>query len=164
MKTLYLISGTMGIGKTAVSHQLKINLPNSVFLDGDWCWDANPFQVTEETKKMVIHNICYLLNNFIRCSAYENVIFCWVMDNQTIIDGILKELHTGNCKVNKISLIADEITLRDRLNVDIAAGTRTADIIDRSISRMSMYHDLDTIKIDTSNKTVREIVDEIMML
>lgn len=86
------------------------------------------------------------------------------MDNQTIIDGILKELHTGNCKVNKISLIADEITLRDRLNVDIAAGTRTADIIDRSISRMSMYHDLDTIKIDTSNKTVREIVDEIMML
>ncbi len=29
---------------------------------------------------------------------------------------------------------------------------------------MSMYHDLDTIKIDTSNKTVREIVDEIMML
>ncbi len=164
MKTLYLISGTMGIGKTAVSHQLKINLPNSVFLDGDWCWDANPFQVTEETKKMVMHNICYLLNNFIRCSAYENVIFCWVMDNQTIIDDILKELHTENCKVNKISLITDEITLRDRLNVDIAAGTRTADIIDRSISRMSMYHDLDTIKIDTSNKTVREIVDEIMML
>lgn len=164
MKTLYLISGTMGIGKTAVSHQLKINLTNSVFLDGDWCWDANPFQVTEETKKMVMHNICYLLNNFIRCSAYENVIFCWVMDNQNIIDGILKKLHTGNCKVNKISLIADEINLRDRLNVDIAAGNRTADIIDRSISRMSMYHDLDTIKIDTSNKTVREIVDEIMML
>lgn len=164
MKTLYLISGTMGIGKTAVSHQLKINLPNSVFLDGDWCWDANPFQVTEETKKMVMHNICYLLNNFIRCSAYENVIFCWVMDKQTIIDDILKELHTENCKVNKISLITDEITLRDRLNVDIAAWNRTADIIDRSISRMSMYHDLDTIKIDTSNKTVREIVDEIMML
>ncbi len=129
MKTLYLISGTMGIGKTAVSHQLKINLPNSVFLDGDWCWDANPFQVTEETKKMVMHNICYLLNNFIRCSAYENVIFCWVMDKQTIIDDILKELHTENCKVNKISLITDEITLRDRLNVDIAAGNRTADIM-----------------------------------
>ena len=67
----------MGVGKTAVCQQLKSDLPNSVFLDGDWCWDANPFQVTNETKAMVTDNICYLLNNFLHCSAYENVIFCW---------------------------------------------------------------------------------------
>ena len=79
MKTLYLIGGTMGVGKTAVSQQLKHDLPNAVFLDGDWCWDASPFQVTEETKAMVTENICYLLNQFLHCSAYENVIFCWVM-------------------------------------------------------------------------------------
>ena len=53
MKTLYLIGGTMGVGKTTVSQQLKKDLINSVFLDGDWCWDSSPFQVTEETKKMV---------------------------------------------------------------------------------------------------------------
>ena len=40
MKTLYLIGGTMGVGKTTVSQQLKKDLANSVFLDGDWCWDA----------------------------------------------------------------------------------------------------------------------------
>ena len=56
-KMLYLIGGTMGVGKTAVSKQLQKDLPNSVFLDGDWCWDAHPFQVTEETKAMVIDNI-----------------------------------------------------------------------------------------------------------
>ena len=50
MKTLYMIGGTMGVGKTTVCQQLKQDLPNSVFLDGDWCWDASPFQVTEETK------------------------------------------------------------------------------------------------------------------
>ena len=55
----------MGVGKTAVSQQLKSDLSNSVFLDGDWCWDANPFQVTNETKAMVTDNICYLLNNFL---------------------------------------------------------------------------------------------------
>ena len=49
MKTLYMIGGTMGVGKTTVCQQLKQDLPNSVFLDGDWCWDANPFQVTDET-------------------------------------------------------------------------------------------------------------------
>ena len=65
MKTLYLIGGTMGVGKTTVSQQLKKDLANSVFLDGDWCWDADPFQVTDETKEMVMDNICYLLNNFL---------------------------------------------------------------------------------------------------
>ena len=164
MKTLYIIGGTMGVGKTTVSQQLKKDLNNSVFLDGDRCWDASPFQVTEETKEMVIHNICYLLNSFLHCSAYENVIFCWVMHEQSIIDDIIKELDTENCKVKKISLIADESSLRDRLTVDITCGIRTTDIIDRSVRRISMYQALDTVKIDTSDKTVREITDEIMLL
>lgn len=67
MKTIYLIGGTMGVGKTTVSQQLKKVLPNSVFLDGDWCWDADPFQVIEETKAMVMRNICFLLNSFLHC-------------------------------------------------------------------------------------------------
>ena len=70
MKNLYIIGGTMGVGKTAVSQQLKSDLSNSVFLDGDWCWDANPFQVTNETKAMVTDNIYYLLNN--DCSMTKN--------------------------------------------------------------------------------------------
>lgn len=86
MKNLYLIGGTMGVGKTTLGQQLKRDLPNSVFLDGDVCWDSDPFQVTEETKSMVVDNICYLLNNFLRCSAYDNVIFCWVMENKLLRD------------------------------------------------------------------------------
>lgn len=31
MKTLYLIGGTMGVGKTIISRQLKKDLHNSVF-------------------------------------------------------------------------------------------------------------------------------------
>ena len=73
MKNLYIVGGTMGVGKTSVCQQLKKILPNSVFLDGDWCWDADPFQVTDETKAMVTDNIRYLLNNFLHCTAYENV-------------------------------------------------------------------------------------------
>lgn len=46
----------MGVGKTTVSQNLKIKLRNSVLLDGDWCWDMHPFQVTEETKNMVINS------------------------------------------------------------------------------------------------------------
>lgn len=115
MKYIYIIGGTMGVGKTTTCQSLKNKLPNSVFLDGDWCWDMHPFQVTQETKKMVMENICFLLNQFIRCSAYENIIFCWVMHEQAIIDEILLKLETGNCLVRTISLICDaDILVRVR--------------------------------------------------
>ena len=59
MKKLILIGGTMGVGKTATSSLLKQKLNQSVFLDGDWCWDMHPFVVNRETKAMVMNNIVY---------------------------------------------------------------------------------------------------------
>ena len=164
MKTLYMIGGTMGVGKTTVCQQLKQDLPNSVFLDGDWCWDSSPFRVTDETKTMVTNNICYLLNNFLRCSAYENIIFCWVLHEQSIIDSILEKLDTQNCEVKCISLVADEKTLRERLVMDVVRGIRSEDVIERSIARISMYQALNTIKIDTTAKNIATIVNEIRQL
>jgi shikimate kinase len=164
MKTLYIIGGTMGVGKTAVSQQLKLDLLNSVLLDGDWCWDASPFQVTDETKAMVTDNICYLLNNFLHCSVYENVIFCWVMHQQSIIDSITEKLDTQNCAVKCISLIANETNLRRRLTEDVESGIRSEDVVERSIARIPMYQTLNTIKIDTNEKTVAMIANEIKRL
>lgn len=164
MKTLYLIGGTMGVGKTTVSQQLKMQLDNSVFLDGDWCWDAHPFQVTEETKEMVLNNICTILNNFLQCSVYENIIFCWVMHEQSIIDTILARLNLADCRVIPISLICSKEKLVQRLEQDVAAGVRTDDVIQRSIDRIGLYQNLNTIKIDTSDKSVAAIVKEIAAL
>ena len=164
MKKLYIIGGTMGVGKTTVGQQLKKDLPNSVFLDGDWCWDADPFQVTEETKTLVQDNICHMLNNFLQCSVYETVIFCWVMHEQEIIDSIIAKLKLDNCEVKCISLIADEENLQRRLTRDVQKGIRKEDVIDRSIARIPLYQKLDTVKVDTNNKTIAEIVAEIAQL
>ena len=156
------LGGTMGVGKTTVCQQLKRQLKNSVFLDGDWCWDANPFCVTEETKSMVVDNICYLLNNFIHCSAYENIIFCWVMHRQDIINRLLEKLDLKQCEVKVISLICDSKTLKNRLQKDIDSGIRTADIIDRSMERIPLYQGLNTIKIDTTSKSIDRVANEII--
>ena len=164
MKNLYLIGDAMGVGKTTVCQHLKKELNNSVFLDGDWCWDASPFQVTDETKRMVLDNICYLLNNFIHCSAYENIIFCWVMHEQAIIDEILSKLDTEKCITKIISLTADETNLKSRLTADILKGIRTPDVIDRSMARNEMCKILNTVRIDTSGRAVREIAEEIKSL
>ena len=164
MKKLYLIGGTMGVGKTTVSQTLKMRLENSVFLDGDWCWDAHPFQVTEETKEMVLQNICTILNNFLKCSAYENIIFCWVMHKQSIIDTILSRLNTEDCRVITISLLCSKEKLIQRLQKDVAAGLRATDVIERSFSRIALYENLNTIKIDTSDKSADKTAREIAAL
>lgn len=152
----------MGVGKTTISKQLKQALNQSVFLDGDWCWDMHPFIVNEETKAMVLDNICHLLNNFIHCSSYENIIFCWVMHEQSIIDDILKKLDTSNLNIKSISLISDEASLTQRIAKDIASNLRQPDVLKRSLERLAMYQELNTIKIDTSNKDIPTIINTIL--
>ncbi len=162
MKKVYLIGGTMGVGKTAVCQKIKRELADCVFLDGDWCWDADPFQVNEETKEMVRKNICFLLNQFIHCSVYQNIVFCWVMYEQEIIDSILRELDKTDCDIKAISLLRSEQVLRERLLGDVQRGIRQEDIIERSIERIPFYYNLDTAKIDTTWKTIDQVAQEII--
>ena len=164
MKNVYLVGGTMGVGKITICQQLKRKLPNSVFLDGDWCWDADPFWVTEETKKLVLDNICFLLNQFIQCSVYDNIIFCWVMHQQEIIDYIVEQLNKTDCKIRTISLTAKESELRERLKKDIEEGKRTEDILDRSTERLACYNRLSTVKIDTDKRCLVYFAEEIAKL
>ena len=161
MKHLILIGGAMGVGKTAVSLVLKKLLPNAVFLDGDWCWDADPFVVTDETKTMVEKNITYLLNSFLHCSAYENVIFCWVMHQQKILDDLLSRLDLSVCKVHLVSLVCSAETLTHRIEGDIAAGKRTPDVLERALARLPLYDNLNTVKITTDDLTPLETAERI---
>ena len=110
----------------------------------------HPFQVAEETKQKVIRNNCFVLNNFIMCSAYEYIIFCWVMHDRCIIGDLLSHLNTEECRVHLISLVCDKKALQSRLRKDVDAGNRAEDIIDKSVDRISFYDGLDTYKDDVS--------------
>lgn len=159
MKKLYIIKGTMGIGKTTVSKLLKNSLDRSVFLDGDWCWDMSPFIVNEETKKMVIDNIIYLLNNFLKCSEYKNIIFCWVLNLKEVEKEILSRLNLEKVEVFSISLVCNELELEKRLKKDIELGLRKEEIILKSKERLKDYKNHEGIKIEVSNLTPVEIVN-----
>lgn len=161
MRKLYLVGGTMGVGKTTACRLLKTKLENSVFLDGDWCWDMHPFRVTEQTKKMVMDNICAVLQNFIDCSELQNIVFCWVMHEQSIIDGILSRLDVKDCEVVTVSLVCAEEELRQRLTHDVERGARAAEDIERSVARIALYESLRTRKLDVSALTPEETADAI---
>ncbi len=163
-KRLYIIGGTMGVGKTTVGRILRDRLPRCAFLDGDWCWDMHPFQVNDQTKRMVLDNICYLLNRFFHCPSYENTVFCWVLHQQTILDELLARLDTAHCAVQSLSLVCREAVLRERLERDVQTGLRTADVVERSISRLPLYASLCTRKVDVSDLTPQQTADLILQI
>ena len=156
MKTLYLVGGAMGVGKTTTCKILRDSLDNCAFLDGDWCWDMHPFVVNEETRAVVEDNICHMLNNFLHCSAFEHVVFCWVLHDQSIIDTILSRVDTEGCKVINVSLVCTEDALRQRLIRDVNNGLRTPDVIARAVQRLKLYRLVDSHKVDVTHITPEE--------
>lgn len=160
MKKLILVNGTMGVGKSTVCERLYKSMNQSCWLDGDWCWMMNPFEVTDENKAMVIDNITYILNNFLRNSMFEYIIFNWVMHQDSIIEDILRRLDKDyEYQVYKITLMCSEEKLAERIKKDIDNGKRDKDSLSRSVERIPLYNDMDTIKVDVGSNDVLETVE-----
>ena len=157
MKHVYLIGGPMGIGKSTICNQLNQDLDHSVFLDGDWCWNMDPFIVNQDTKNMVLDNITHCLNNFIHTPGIENIIFCWVMHKQDIIDQIIQKLDTESVDIHLISLICEKEELMKRMLID----RRDNQTIRKSLQYLELYKDLDTQKIDVTTLDVQKTIDKI---
>lgn len=157
MKHVYLIGGPMGIGKSTICNQLNQDLDHSVFLDGDWCWNMDPFVVNQDTKNMVLDNITHCLNNFIHTPGIENIIFCWVMHKQDIIDKIIQKLDTEGVDIHLISLICEKEELIKRMLID----RRDNQTIRKSLQYLELYKGLDTQKIDVTTLDVQKTIDKI---
>lgn len=152
----------MGVGKTTTCNELLKIAPNSVFLDGDWCWNMNPFVVNDETKRMVLSNIAHLLRNFLNCSVYETIIFCWVMHNELIIKEVLESLSGLDFVPYVFTLNITKDALVKRLCDDVDNGIRTIDVIERSLPRLELYQSMNTVKIDVSNISAMQAAEKIM--
>ena len=161
MKRLIMINGTMGAGKTATGSELLKMLDRSAFLDGDWCWMMDPFVVTDETKRMVQDNIVHLLRNFLACSEYENIIFCWVMQYASIMDDLLSKLSDMNFELHQFTLMISGQALAERIQKDVRNHIRTPDVLERSLQRLPLYEKMDTAKIDVSRITARQAAEQI---
>jgi len=158
LKKLIIINGTMGIGKSSTCKELNKRIDRSVWLDGDWCWMMNPWVFNEENKKMVEDNIVFLLKNFLSNSTFEYVIFNWVIHREEIFKLILDELEDYKFQLHKITLICSENALVKRMKEDC----RSAEVIKVSLQRLKAYESMNTIKIDTTNRTIQETVDKII--
>ncbi|MEG2985298.1 MAG: AAA family ATPase [Peptostreptococcaceae bacterium] len=161
MKKLIIINGVMGVGKTTISKLLYKELENSFWLDGDNCWMMNPFIVDDENKNMVLDNISYVINNFIKNSNSQYVVFNWVIHTDEIMNDVLSKIDISDVDIYKITLTCSKETLISRIENDIKNGLRDENNVERSLERLLLYNKMNTIKIDTTNKDVSIIVKEI---
>lgn len=164
MKRLIFIGGTMGVGKTTLAKALMTKLPSAVYLDGDWCWYTNPWILNEETRKIVILNARDMLKRFIEAKSYETIIFTWILYDNAIIKEILDGLPMELVKFYNISLVASEEEIVKRLKNDIDAGLRPQIVIPRSMERLKHYKDVDSIHVDTTNKSKEEVLEKIISI
>ena len=147
----------MGVGKTTVCQKLYNQLNGAVWLDGDWCWLMHPFIVSEENKQMVQDNINHILSNYLKNSSFTYVIFSWVIHQEEIFNSILNGLQEFEFEVYKITLICSRMELEKRMMQD----GRAFENIKQSLARLDLYKNMDTLKIDTTNLTIDEIVGKI---
>ena len=162
MKRLILVGGPMGVGKSAVCRALMARLSRCLYLDGDWCWTMRPYSITQETRALVLDNICSVLARDLMCPELDNVIFGWVLHQQKTIDTILSRLPLEGVEVRCVSLLASPEVLRARLERDMAAGLRLRDgVVERSVAYLPLYEKLNTWKLDTTCLTPEETAAQI---
>ena len=157
MKNLVVVGGPMGVGKSAVCRELLSRMDKAVWLDGDWCWTMHPWQITSETRAMVLRNIIVLLRNELTCSAYETVIFDWVLHKDLVVREILSGLQDLECRLTRVSLVCTPEELRARL---IADG-RPASALDDAVRRLPLYQALEAPCLDTTSLTVSQVADRV---
>ena len=152
-RTLYLIGGAMGVGKSTAARALAGRLPACALLDGDWCWQMHPFRPTPAAREMVLDNIQHVLGNFLRCPDYENAVFCWVMHLREIWAALARGLGPAAAahgwQVKAMCLVCSPQALRSRAQADGRDEAAAA----RGVSYLPLYRALGVPVLDTTALT-----------
>lgn len=160
MKKFIIINGAMGVGKTRICKELNKKLTNSVWLDGDWCMMMNPWNITEINQKIFLDNINYLLNNFLSNPTFEYIIFSWVIPREDMINYLIKRLSNNCFELKKITLLCEDKKLRERMVKD----GRDEFTIEKSMIYQEAFNSFNTVKVDTTELSVLETVDEVLRI
>lgn len=162
-KDLVFVRGAMGVGKSTVARRVADSLPRSAFLDGDWCWQLNPFEPTEEDREMVLRNIGYLLDSFMRNSRIDTVVLCWVAHEQWIVDAVVGALTVPH-RVHAFSLTASATALVERLDADVTAGLRRPEGLTAALERRAQFEHGDAHVIDTTDRSADDVAHRVLSL
>ncbi len=126
----------------------------SAFFDGDWAWCVNPFSLDDPRLRNGDKTMSFALSTYLN-SDFNYVFFpSVVVVDKTIREAILKDITAEDYSVIGITLTCSEDTLRER-------HKKRGDTNACSFFWLHLKpYEGDSV-IDTDNKSVQQIVDEI---
>lgn len=111
---LIILSGSPCVGKSTAGDILFRSYENSAYLDGDWCWCVNPFDLDDPRLREGDRAMSAVLSNYLRLD-FEYVVFCSVVAMyENIREGILRDIAGEGYRVIGFTLTCSEETLRER--------------------------------------------------
>lgn len=160
MKTLILIIGPNGVGKSTTCELLHRRLPRSSWLDSDWCRLVNPFEFTPEIESLIANNMSALLGNYLQCSQVDYVIFSYGFHGprKRIFEEVLRNLSAIEFRLLTIMLFCSEEENTRRMMKD----WREPERIRRGLETRLQYQNTDNPRIETTHLSVEGTVEEIL--
>jgi len=154
---LIIISGSPWVGKTTVADELFDSYDNSACCDGDGLWRVNSATDYDSRLRNGDKNMSFVLANYIN-SNFEYVIFSSVVATyESIREPILKDIAAFATK--KYTTIGFTLTCSDQTLIE--RHKKRGDNGEVSFHWLHLAPYPNDYVIDTDNKTVAQIVDEI---
>ncbi len=151
---LIIISGSPCVGKTTVANSLFESYENSAYCDGDWMWCVNPFSLDDSRLRNGDKNMSFVLSTYLN-SNFKYVIFSSVVVMyESIREPILMDITANDYMTIGFTLTCSEKTLVER-------HKKRGDNNDVSFEWLRLEHYPNDYVINTDNKTVTQIVNEI---
>ena len=106
-------------------------------------------------------NMSYLLDSYLNCSAYENVVFGWVLHREEMTAHVLSMIKNADYSLHRFSLVCSESVLIERLQKDVDAGVRKNVSWNHALETRPNFDKMDTIKIEVDDMTPERAADTI---
>jgi broad-specificity NMP kinase len=150
---LIIISGSPCVGKTTIADGLLDSYENSAHLDDDWVWRVNPFSFDDPRNDTIYENMSFVLSN------YLNLDFDYVFLSSVRVMGEDRETLLNMIAATDYTTIGFTLTCSEKTLIDRHRQRGDAGEVDFRWLRKPPYPD--DYVINTDDKTVTQIVDEI---
>ena len=152
-QALIIITGSPCVGKTAVGECLFESYENSAYFDGDWAWYVNPFSIDDPRLRNGDKTMSFALSTYLN-SNFSYVIFASVVViGEDIRKAVLQDITAKDYTVIAFTLKCSKDTLAAR-------HKHRGDENEVSFFWLGLPPHPGDHVIDTDNKTIPEIVDE----
>lgn len=160
-----IINGSLGVGKTSTSWLLLEQFEKSVMLDMDYLAAVHPSSIFDKPSIEYTYKTTAHLIDFHKKNGYPNFIINYVFENNESLNSMIQKLEAIGEKVFTVRLVCEEKEQLKRIlkrNNDSKDWELKRSLDLNKIQEKSSQEGFIGKKINTSQKRLKEVVDEIM--